>query len=70
MYQIVEFWLRTTNETQLKSILPGWILILLSLHLIKFDIMVTYLEKRSKVLLATLNIKTKIITKNLRSQSE
>jgi hypothetical protein len=37
MYQIVEFLLRTTNETQLKSLLPGLILILLSLHLIKFD---------------------------------
>ena len=37
MYQIVEFLLRTTNETQLKSLLPGLILILLSLHIIKFD---------------------------------
>ena len=37
MYQIVEFLLRTTNETQLKSLLPGLILILLSPHLIKFD---------------------------------
>ena len=37
MYQIVAFLLRTTNETQLESLLPGWILILLSLHLIKFD---------------------------------
>ena len=49
MYQIVEFLLRTTNETQLKSLLlPGWILILLSLHLIKFDAGYDNLPRKEK----------------------
>ena len=48
MYQTVKSFFRTTDETQLKSFLPGWILILLSMHLIKFDAGYDNLPRKEK----------------------